>query len=56
MLSDQNVKFYMNDNVTEVRGVDGKVKQMLIFSRKFVAMLWEKCKHSDVPVSWPFHP
>lgn len=26
MLSEKNVRFYMNDNVTEVRGVDGKVK------------------------------
>lgn len=32
MLSEKNVRFYMNDNVTEVRGVDGKVKRMLICS------------------------
>lgn len=25
MLSEKNVKFYMNDGVTEVRGADGKV-------------------------------
>lgn len=34
MLSEKNVTFYMNDNVTEVRGVDGKVKQMLAGSVK----------------------
>ncbi|XP_071398873.1 apoptosis-inducing factor 3-like [Centroberyx affinis] len=32
MLSNKNVKFYMNDNVTEVRGVNGKVKEVVLKS------------------------
>ncbi|XP_070699220.1 apoptosis-inducing factor 3-like [Pempheris klunzingeri] len=36
MLSEQNVKFYMNDNVTEVRGVDGKVKEVVLKSEKVI--------------------
>ena len=27
MLSEKKVRFHMNDNVTEIRGVDGKVKR-----------------------------
>lgn len=27
MLSEKNVRFYMNDNVTEIRGINGKVKE-----------------------------
>uniref|UniRef100_A0A3Q1I3I5 Rieske domain-containing protein n=1 Tax=Anabas testudineus TaxID=64144 RepID=A0A3Q1I3I5_ANATE len=34
MLSEKNVRFYMNDNVTEVRGVDGKVKEVMLKSGK----------------------
>uniref|UniRef100_A0A7N6A145 Rieske domain-containing protein n=1 Tax=Anabas testudineus TaxID=64144 RepID=A0A7N6A145_ANATE len=30
----KNVRFYMNDNVTEVRGVDGKVKEVMLKSGK----------------------
>ncbi|XP_019952966.2 apoptosis-inducing factor 3 isoform X2 [Paralichthys olivaceus] len=37
MLSEQNVKFYMNDNVTEVRGVNGKVKEVVLKSGKVIA-------------------
>ncbi|XP_060942389.1 apoptosis-inducing factor 3-like [Limanda limanda] len=37
MLSEQNVKFYMNDSVTEVRGVDGKVKEVVLKSGKVIA-------------------
>ncbi|XP_076024925.1 apoptosis-inducing factor 3 [Genypterus blacodes] len=29
MLSGRNVRFYMNDNVTEMRGVDGEVKEVV---------------------------
>nr|XP_046267322.1 apoptosis-inducing factor 3 isoform X2 [Scatophagus argus] len=36
MLSEKNVKFYMNDNVTEVRGVDGKVKEVVLKSEKAI--------------------
>uniref|UniRef100_A0A671W9E8 Apoptosis inducing factor mitochondria associated 5 n=1 Tax=Sparus aurata TaxID=8175 RepID=A0A671W9E8_SPAAU len=32
MLSEKNVKFYMNANVTEVRGADGKVKEIVLKS------------------------
>lgn len=31
MLSEKNVRFYMNDNVTEIRGVNGKVEEKLRF-------------------------
>ncbi|XP_042370460.1 apoptosis-inducing factor 3-like, partial [Plectropomus leopardus] len=36
MLSEKNVRFYMNDNVTEVRGVDGKVKEVVLKSGKVI--------------------
>uniref|UniRef100_A0A672GB54 Apoptosis inducing factor mitochondria associated 5 n=1 Tax=Salarias fasciatus TaxID=181472 RepID=A0A672GB54_SALFA len=36
MLSERNVKFYMNDNVTEVKGVDGKVKEVVLKSGKVI--------------------
>ncbi|XP_045896835.1 apoptosis-inducing factor 3 isoform X1 [Micropterus dolomieu] len=36
MLSEKNVKFYMNDNVTEVKGVDGKVKEVVLKSGKVI--------------------
>uniref|UniRef100_A0A8C2ZKP5 Apoptosis inducing factor mitochondria associated 5 n=1 Tax=Cyclopterus lumpus TaxID=8103 RepID=A0A8C2ZKP5_CYCLU len=36
MLSENNVKFYMNDNVTEVKGVDGKVKEVVLKSGKVI--------------------
>ncbi|XP_030009369.1 apoptosis-inducing factor 3-like [Sphaeramia orbicularis] len=36
MLSDKNVKFYMNDNVTEVRHENGKVKEVVLKSGKVV--------------------
>ncbi|KAM6911562.1 apoptosis-inducing factor 3-like [Lycodopsis pacificus] len=36
MLSENNVKFYMNDNVTEIKGVDGKVKQVVLKSGKVI--------------------
>ncbi|XP_005452714.1 apoptosis-inducing factor 3 [Oreochromis niloticus] len=36
MLIDRNVKFYMNDNVTEVRGVNGKVKEVVLKSGKVI--------------------
>ncbi|XP_034538976.1 apoptosis-inducing factor 3 [Notolabrus celidotus] len=36
MLSEKSVKFYMNDNVTEVRGADGKVKEVLLKSGKVI--------------------
>ncbi|CAJ1063748.1 apoptosis-inducing factor 3 [Xyrichtys novacula] len=32
MLSEKNVKFYMNDNVTDVRGAEGKVKEVVLKS------------------------
>ncbi|TNN66425.1 Apoptosis-inducing factor 3 [Liparis tanakae] len=32
MLSEKNVKFYMKDNITEVKGVDGKVKEVVLKS------------------------
>lgn len=34
MLAERNVKFYMNDSVTEVRGQDGKVKEVVLKSGK----------------------
>ncbi|KAM7398195.1 hypothetical protein PAMA_006206 [Pampus argenteus] len=36
MLSEKNIKFFMNDNVTEVRGVDGKVKEVVLKSGKVI--------------------
>ncbi|XP_050934425.1 apoptosis-inducing factor 3, partial [Lates calcarifer] len=36
MLSEKNVKFYMNDNVTEVKGVNGKVKEVVLKSGKVI--------------------
>ncbi|KAF3705700.1 Apoptosis-inducing factor 3 [Channa argus] len=36
MLSEKNVRFYMNDNVTEVRGVNGKVKEVELKSGKVI--------------------
>lgn len=34
MLAEKNVKFYMNDSVTEVRGQDGKVKEVVLKSAR----------------------
>ncbi|KAG7237391.1 hypothetical protein INR49_032436 [Caranx melampygus] len=36
MLKEQNIKFYMNDNVTEVKGVEGKVKEVVLKSGKVI--------------------
>ncbi|KAM6907405.1 apoptosis-inducing factor 3-like [Xenentodon cancila] len=36
MLSEKDVKFYMNDNVIEIKGVNGKVKEVLLKSGKVV--------------------
>ncbi|KAM7374515.1 hypothetical protein PAMP_007168 [Pampus punctatissimus] len=36
MLLEKNIKFFMNDNVTEVRGVDGKVKEVVLKSGKVI--------------------
>nr|XP_057943613.1 apoptosis-inducing factor 3 [Doryrhamphus excisus] len=36
MLAERNVTFYMNDNVSEVRGVDGKVNQVVLRSGKVI--------------------
>ncbi|KAM9847302.1 apoptosis-inducing factor 3, partial [Aulostomus maculatus] len=36
MLSEKNVSFCMNDNVTEIRGVSGKVKELVLKSGKVV--------------------
>ncbi|XP_071362034.1 apoptosis-inducing factor 3-like [Trachinotus anak] len=36
MLSDKNVRFYMNDNVTEIKGVNGKVKEVVLKSGKVI--------------------
>ncbi|XP_041657340.1 apoptosis-inducing factor 3-like isoform X2 [Cheilinus undulatus] len=36
MLSEKNVKFYMNDNVTEVIGAEGKVKEVVLKSGKVI--------------------
>ncbi|XP_077961382.1 apoptosis-inducing factor 3 isoform X1 [Gasterosteus aculeatus] len=36
MLTEQNVKFYMNENVTEIKGVDGKVKEVVLKSGKVI--------------------
>ncbi|XP_054482363.1 apoptosis-inducing factor 3 [Anoplopoma fimbria] len=36
MLSENNVKFYMNDSVTEVKGVDGKVNEVVLKSGKVI--------------------
>uniref|UniRef100_A0A3Q0STV6 Apoptosis inducing factor mitochondria associated 5 n=1 Tax=Amphilophus citrinellus TaxID=61819 RepID=A0A3Q0STV6_AMPCI len=36
MLTEKNVKFYMNDNVTEVRGTNGKVKDIVLKSGKVI--------------------
>ncbi|KAK5918155.1 hypothetical protein CgunFtcFv8_002942 [Champsocephalus gunnari] len=36
MLSEKNLKFYMNDNVTEIKGVDGKVKEVVLKSGKVI--------------------
>uniref|UniRef100_A0A3Q3N7A0 Apoptosis inducing factor mitochondria associated 5 n=1 Tax=Mastacembelus armatus TaxID=205130 RepID=A0A3Q3N7A0_9TELE len=36
MLSEENVKFHMNDNVTEVRGANGKVKEVVLKSGKVI--------------------
>ncbi|XP_039888596.1 apoptosis-inducing factor 3-like [Simochromis diagramma] len=33
---DRNVKFYMNDSVTEIRGVNGKVKEVVLKSGKVI--------------------
>lgn len=34
MLAEKNVKFYMNDGVMEVRGQDGKVKEVVLKSAR----------------------
>lgn len=34
MLTEKNVRFYMNDSVLEVRGQDGKVKEVVLKSAK----------------------
>lgn len=34
MLAEKNVKFYMNDSVMEVRGQDGKVKEVVLKSAR----------------------
>lgn len=34
MLAEKNVKFYMNDSVMEVRGQDGKVKEVVLKSTR----------------------
>ncbi|KAF6715758.1 Apoptosis-inducing factor 3 [Oryzias melastigma] len=36
MLSENNVKFYMNDMVTEIKGVNGKVKEVVLKSGKVI--------------------
>ncbi|XP_054610422.1 apoptosis-inducing factor 3 [Dunckerocampus dactyliophorus] len=36
MLAEKDVTFYMNDNVSEVRGVDGKVRQVVLRSGKVI--------------------
>ncbi|XP_051258027.1 apoptosis-inducing factor 3 [Dicentrarchus labrax] len=36
MLSEKNVKFHMNDIVTEIKGVDGKVKEVVLKSGKVI--------------------
>ncbi|KAI4813702.1 hypothetical protein KUCAC02_002935 [Chaenocephalus aceratus] len=36
LLSEKNLKFYMNDNVTEIKGVDGKVKEVVLKSGKVI--------------------
>ncbi|XP_075887955.1 apoptosis-inducing factor 3 [Nelusetta ayraudi] len=36
MLSEKNVRFYMNDNVTEIRGIDGKVKEVVLKSAQVI--------------------
>ncbi|KAM9348867.1 apoptosis-inducing factor 3-like [Symphorus nematophorus] len=36
MLSEKNVKFYMNDNVTEVKGAEGKVKEVVLKSGQVI--------------------
>ncbi|XP_026039083.1 apoptosis-inducing factor 3 isoform X2 [Astatotilapia calliptera] len=36
MLIERNVKFYMNDSVTEIRGVNGKVKEVVLKSGKVI--------------------
>lgn len=35
MLSEKNVRFYMNDNVTEIRGINGKVKNKNKTAQRF---------------------
>uniref|UniRef100_A0A3P9L5S1 Apoptosis inducing factor mitochondria associated 5 n=1 Tax=Oryzias latipes TaxID=8090 RepID=A0A3P9L5S1_ORYLA len=36
MLSEYNIKFYMNDIVTEIKGVNGKVKEVVLKSGKVI--------------------
>uniref|UniRef100_A0A8C7XCI9 Apoptosis inducing factor mitochondria associated 5 n=1 Tax=Oryzias sinensis TaxID=183150 RepID=A0A8C7XCI9_9TELE len=36
MLSEHNIKFYMNDIVTEIKGVNGKVKEVVLKSGKVI--------------------
>ncbi|XP_041865231.1 apoptosis-inducing factor 3 isoform X2 [Melanotaenia boesemani] len=36
MLSQKNVKFYMNDSVIDIKGVDGKVKEVVLKSGKVI--------------------
>ncbi|XP_061596832.1 apoptosis-inducing factor 3 [Cololabis saira] len=36
MLSDKDIKFYMNDSVIEIKGVNGKVKEVVLKSGKVV--------------------
>ncbi|XP_029375611.1 apoptosis-inducing factor 3-like [Echeneis naucrates] len=36
ILSEQNVRFYMNDNVVEVKGENGKVKEVVLKSGKVI--------------------
>ncbi|XP_068600231.1 apoptosis-inducing factor 3 [Brachionichthys hirsutus] len=36
MLSQKNVRFYMNNKVTEIRGVGGKVKEVVLTSSKVI--------------------
>lgn len=43
MFEEQNVKFYMNDGVTEIRGDNGKVSLSLFYSFTLSVPVYVKC-------------
>lgn len=51
MLLEKNVKFHMNDNVTEVRGAEGKVKWKITH---LVDLFYQILTWASVNTKWHF--